>query len=134
MKVKSYHYDNASYEFTGTSIIEALFGYFDGALNAIPKGGFLSKCGLNLKAQRYQFLNLTQQIENRDLIKVVDHFYNLLGYTYNSTYYCYYGFASFLNQDNLTRLFTELDILKNLVFNIGYLYTDIVMISIGVPG
>lgn len=59
LAVQSYHYGNASYEFTAGSIVEAVFGYLDGALNAFPKGGLLSKCGLNLRAQRYQFLNFT---------------------------------------------------------------------------
>jgi hypothetical protein len=38
------------YNFTFYSVLMFNFGFFDGALNAMPKGSFMSKCGLNLKA------------------------------------------------------------------------------------
>jgi len=132
--VESSHYGNASYRFTAGSIVEVGFGYLDGALNAFPKGGFLSRCGLNLRAQRYQFLNLTEQVESRDLLGSVFYFYNVVGFTYDVTYNCYYGMTKFVNLGNLEKLWLELDILYNIAFNVGYIYTDLVMIIIGVPG
>lgn len=74
------------------------------------------------------------QLEKRDLITAMDHYYNLLGYTYETTYNCYYGMVTFFNTENLLKLWTELDIIKNFLFNLGYIYTDIVMLAIGVPG
>lgn len=73
-------------------------------------------------------------MQKRDLILVVDYYYNTLGYVYDITYNCYYGLSKFLNRENLERLWYELDIIKNIMFNLGYIYTDIVMIAIGVPG
>lgn len=99
--VESYHYENASYNFTGGSIVQAIFGFLDGSLNAFPKGGLMSNCGINLRAQRYEVLNLTEQIGNRDLIQVVDRFYNFMGYTYDTTFNCYYGISQFLNLANI---------------------------------
>jgi len=37
------------YEFTFFSVIELMFGFFDGAINAMPKGGYMSECGEALK-------------------------------------------------------------------------------------
>lgn len=82
----------AFYNFSGSSIIQAAFGFMDGALNAFPKKGFLFQCGVNLKAQRVEILLLVEELENRNLIEIVDRAYNTLGYVYNINYYCYYGF------------------------------------------
>ena len=70
----------------------------------------------------------------RDLIEAVDRLYLVLGYIYNIHYNCYYGFRKFFNQENLENLWLELDVVKNILFNLGYMYTDITMIVIGVPG
>ena len=64
----------------------------------------------------------------------MDHYYNMLGYTYDITFNCYYGLTQFLTLENLAKLWLELDIVKNILFNAGYIYTDVVMITIGVPG
>jgi len=42
----------AEYEWTAFSVINLTFGFLDGALNAMPKGGHLSSCGINLRLQR----------------------------------------------------------------------------------
>lgn len=68
------------------------------------------------------------------MIMTMEHYYNLLGFTYEINYYCYYGLTEFLTLENLRKLWLELDIIKNILFNVGYIYTDIVMIAIGVPG
>lgn len=34
----------------------------------------------------------------------------------------------------MLKLFTELDLLVNIVFNLGYMWTDIIMMVIGRPG
>lgn len=60
LKVESYHYGNASYNFTASSIVQAVFGFLDGSINAFPKGGYMSLCGINLRSQRYEFLNMTE--------------------------------------------------------------------------
>lgn len=133
-KVESNHYGNATYTFTGRSVVEAAFGFLDGALNALPRGGFLSTCGVKLKESRQELLNMTEDITRRELIPIMDRYYNLLGFTYDLTYNCYYGIAEFLTVENLELLWLRFDILKNIMFNIGYMYTDIVMLSIGVPG
>lgn len=91
-------------------------------------------CGINLQAQRYEFLNMTSRMEARELIPAMDHYYNLLGFTYDINYYCYYGAAQFLTLENLRKIWLELDVIKNIMFNIGIMYTDVVMIAIGVPG
>jgi len=37
--------DDEEYEWTAFSAINMTFGFLDGALNAMPKGGHLSFCG-----------------------------------------------------------------------------------------
>lgn len=47
------------YEFNFFSVVNLTFGALDGILNAMPKGGLLSQCGINLKAQRTLYINAT---------------------------------------------------------------------------
>ena len=68
------------------------------------------------------------------MIKTVDKLYDSLGHVYNVNYYCYYGFFEFLNPDYVIRLFYEVDIVNNIVFNAGFMYTDLTMMVIGIPG
>jgi len=65
---------------------------------------------------------------------VVENFYYTLGYTYLVNYHCYYGTITFFNPDNLLKLFTELNLLVNIAFNSGYMWTDVVMLVLGRPG
>jgi hypothetical protein len=94
-----------SYNFSFYSVLMFNFGAFDGALNAMPKGSFLSKCGLNLKKSREDLLNMTNYMEQRELILAVDKLYAGLGHVYNINYNCFYGFEEFLNADYLIKLF-----------------------------
>lgn len=64
----------------------------------------------------------------------MDRYYNFLGYVYDVVFNCYYGLTQFLNITNIQKLWLELDFIKNILFNLGYIYTDVVMIAIGVPG
>lgn len=73
-------------------------------------------------------------MEAQELLGSVFFYYNVLGFTYDVTYNCYYGITNFINVENLERLYLELDIIKNIAFNVGYIYTDIVMVVVGVPG
>ena len=84
------YYDDdkqAFYNFTYLSPLQAAFGFADGALNAFPKGGFLSKCGLNLKGIRYELLNFTETAGERRFIESIDFMYASLGYVYDINYY-----------------------------------------------
>lgn len=52
----------------------------------------------------------------------------------NSTFVnCYRGTKELLLGDTLPNLVLQGDILVNLIFNIGYIWTDIVMLAIGTP-
>ena len=77
---------------------------------------------------------MTEYMEKRELINAVDKLYASLGHIYNVNYYCYYGFAQFFNADYLIKLLGEGDILSNILFNSGFMYTDLTMIVIGIPG
>ena len=64
----------------------------------------------------------------------MENVYAAMGYQYTINFNCYYGAIKFLNADNLLKLFTELNILVNISFNIGAMWTDVVMLVIGRPG
>jgi hypothetical protein len=83
--------EEVAYNFTFFSLINMTFGFIDGALNAMPKGGHLSYCGINLKAQRTNLINATNYYIDRDLKNAAEKIYSTLGYTYLVNYHCYYG-------------------------------------------
>lgn len=110
------------------------FGALDGILNAMPKGGLLSNCGINLLAQRTLYINASNLYAERELTQAVTNLYKGMQYIYKVNYNCYYGAISVINQAYLTALITNLKILENLMFNVGFIYTDIMMLYIGKPG
>jgi hypothetical protein len=79
-------------------------------------------------------VNATNYYIDRQLSLAVENVYKTLSYTYKVNYHCYYGAIQFFNADNLLKLVTELNLLVNLAFNVGYMWTDIVMLVLGQPG
>lgn len=115
-------------------MFQALFGFFDGAINALPKGSLVSNCGLLLKAQRMDLLNMTNFIINKDILNAVNRYNTALNRTYNLTYNCYYGFSYFLSSKYQADLWLQGGIGKNILFNSGFMYTDVLMMIVGQPG
>mmetsp|Transcript_16610 Transcript_16610/g.28294 ORF Transcript_16610/g.28294 Transcript_16610/m.28294 type:complete len:136 (-) Transcript_16610:109-516(-) len=70
----------------------------------------------------------------RDLSNSVYQLYVSLRYYQVVTMHCYYGLKGEVSVDSLTKLYTELDVLANILFNFGFIWTDIVMLAIGKPG
>ena len=122
------------YEFTYFSVLELSFGFFDGAINAMPKGSYMSQCGENSKNMRIELLNATNYMIERDLTNMVERIYNALSYVYNMNLYCYYGFSSFISAGFFSDLILKWDLPMNIAYNSGYIYTDLIMLFIGVPG
>jgi len=77
---------------------------------------------------------VTNYIIERDLTNVVDRVNLALEYQYNITFNCYYGITQFFSFSNLAKLITNYDLVTNVAYNIGFMYTDIMMLVIGVPG
>ena len=94
------------YEFTYFSALELSFGFFDGAINAMPKGSYMSQCGEASKNMRIELLNATNYMIERDLTNMVERIYNALSYVYSANLYCYYGFSTFISADFFTNLIT----------------------------
>lgn len=122
------------YNFTITSVVQGLYGWVDGQANAFPKKGLMQNCSLEIIKTKFEFLNFTEHINNRELIPAMDRFYNLLGSVYPVNFYCYYGYTQFFNEENLEKLWTKRDLAKNIIMNTGSMYTDIMMLYLGVPG
>ena len=70
----------------------------------------------------------------RKLTNSVTDGYNALLYVKDITNQCYYGILEYFSVEGLTRLYSEFDLLKNIIFNIGYMWTDIIMLLVGRPG
>ena len=96
----------------------------------------MSLCGENSKNMRIELLNATNYMIERDLTNMVERIYNALEFIYSANFYCYYGFSSFISADFFSKLFSaeELNLPLNIAYNSGFIYTDIVMLMIGVPG
>jgi hypothetical protein len=111
-----------------------MFGFFDGAINAMPKGSYMSECGENSKLMRIELLNATNYMIERDLTNMVERIYNALSFVYSMNLYCFYGFKTFISITFIQELITNYDLPMNMVYNSGFIYTDLLMLFIGVPG
>ena len=89
--------DTKGYEFNLFSFVNLTFGALDGILNAMPKGGLLSNCGINLLAQRTLYINASNLYADRELTEAVTNLYKGMQYIYKVNYNCYYGAISVIN-------------------------------------
>lgn len=121
------------YNFTLDSFFQMSFGFLDGALNTLPQGGFLQQCGVENKVQREALRKVFNFLLERKLHDAIKELYTVLKQVKRVSYFCYWGTKQYLGEKILT-LFTELDILNNIVYNLGYMWTDFVMLIVVQPG
>ena len=57
----------------------------------------------------------------------------LLSYTYPICYNCYVGLSETLNPSSYSTIFTASNILENLLFNAGYIYSAVINIALNDP-
>ena len=122
------------YNVTGFTFVQFYFGFLNGALNALPVGGNLYFCGKDLESQRLKLVSMYEFYEERQLTNAVTDGYNAMIYINPISVSCYYGALEYFNLEELGALFQEFDILKNIIFNIGFMWTDILMLIVGRPG
>jgi hypothetical protein len=70
----------------------------------------------------------------RLLTDAVTDAYGALLYIEPISVYCYYGGLEYFNLQSLVNLYTDFDFLQNILFNAGFIWTDIVMLLVGKPG
>ena len=100
----------------------------------MPRGGFLYLCGVNNKLQRQAFIDSVTAYELFNLKDMVDKFYLGMKYTYPVTLYCWYGIKTYIDGQYLLDLIVKFKIFEVILFNIGYMWTDFVMLALGRPG
>jgi hypothetical protein len=79
------------YNFTVFSFINITFGLLDGALNTMPRGGLLQKCGEDSKLQRAALVAASDFYSENDLTNLVLKVYIAMQYQYTVFLYCWYG-------------------------------------------
>jgi hypothetical protein len=72
--------------------------------------------------------------KERKLSNAVNDAFKALVYVHSITVYCYYGGKEYFNYALLQNLFQNFDIVENILFNLGYMWTDIIMLVVGKPG
>lgn len=115
-----------------TSQLNMIFGFLDGALNALPQGSSLGDCASDLEDQRTRFLTMYDFIEkDKDLTNAVGEAYIGLKYFNPISVNCYYGFRVFVQPDELENVYSAYSFFENFVFNLGFIYTDLLMLTVG---
>lgn len=85
-----------------TSILNMIFGFLDGSLNALPKESSLGDCASDLEEQRTRFLAMYDfLIDDRDLTNAVGEAYIGMKYFNAISVNCYYGFKVFVEPEEL---------------------------------
>lgn len=70
----------------------------------------------------------------RQLTDAVTDAYGAMLYVNPISVSCYYGSLEYFNLQSLIDLYTNFDFLQNILFNAGFIWTDIVMLLVGKPG
>ena len=122
---------NEEYQFTIFSVIQIIFGVIDGMVNALPIGDNLYLCGANSEEQRNAMIEMYEYFVERKLTKSVYQAYVSLRYMHAVANHCFYGLTPLVNLETIQTLLDDLDIVYNLLFNFGFIWTDLVMLSIG---
>ena len=65
---------------------------------------------------------------------MADKFYLGMKYTYPVTLYCWYGIKQYVDGQYLLDLIIKFKIFEVIMFNLGYMWTDFVMLALGRPG
>ena len=114
-----------------TSQLNLVFGFLDGALNALPQGSHLGTCADHLEDQRTRFLTMYDFVkEERDLSSAVGEASIGLVYFNSISVNCYYGFRVFVTPDELENVYSTYNFFENAIYNLGFIYTDIIMLIV----
>ena len=100
----------------------------------MPRGGFLYQCGINTQLQRTAYIASVNAYEEKNLKEMADKFYLGMKYTYPVTLYCWYGIKQYVDGQYLLDLIIKFKIFEVILFNLGYMWTDFVMLALGRPG
>lgn len=125
----------AKYEVTSADqVIDSTFnGVMNGLFNGVPPGDVFGWCIGNFTLARKGVSKLQKDWwYEEDFITSFDDIYDLLGLAYPFTWSCYY--SNVLTIFNPYNLYLNANIIKNIQMNIPYIYTDITMLVLGVPG
>ena len=74
----------------------------------------------------YEFVNV-----QRDLTNAVNEAYIGMKYFNPINVNCYYGFRVFVEPDSLEDVYSTYNFFENAIYNLGFIYTDIIMLLVG---
>lgn len=132
------------YNFTFVSVLDIGFGILTGALNAFPTdstsaGSGLFIAGSDLRAMRTSIRKFNEDYEKRKLSTAIPHASAAMSYVNSTCHNLFYGTKSLIFTKNANgrvyfeALFVELQILYNWFFNAGFMWTDIIMMTVARP-
>lgn len=121
------------YEFDEWDLFEYYFGFMMGSLNALPVGSYLYTCGKNLRAQQTYVNDMILLLESRDILKTVEKMSRVLLFINSTFVNCWRGTKELFLGSYIPDLVLKMSIVDNLAFNLGFIWTDIVMLTLATP-
>ena len=97
--------EEEGYKITVFTFIQFFFGFINGALNALPVGGFLYFCGKDLESQRVKLVAMWDYYQERKLTLAVEEAYIALAYVNAISINCYFGALEYFTLETLTTLY-----------------------------
>lgn len=126
--------EEEGYVFRPQDLFDFYFGFVSGALNTLPVGSNLNTCGKNLRLQQEYVVDMLGYMGARDIVQVIDKMAKYLYYINFTVVPCYRGTKEILFNKTLENLFgPELNIIDNVFFGAGFMWTDIVMLTLATP-
>ena len=122
-----------SYQWNIVTIPNIAFGLINGALNTLPLGSQLFYCGQYVAQTRNQTIRMSNSYYNQSIIDAVGYATNVLYFSNNTMYNCYFGAKSIIQTNYFYTLVTTQEFINVILFNVGYMWIDIIMILVATP-
>ncbi|CDW77793.1 UNKNOWN [Stylonychia lemnae] len=100
------------------------FGVVEGAMSAVPTSVFNYQCGKNVTQSRLYFAAAVQDFSQQKTDSAVANMYKILQSVDDITINCVLGVQTSANTD-VTKLFTSDGVLTNILYNAGFMFTDV---------
>lgn len=113
------------YQWGAFDYVQSPFAFLIGALHALPDESFGYKCSKNTTSSRNSLLEAIDFWALGEDLEAFTALHDSISYFDDMDLYCFYAFATDLNEEHWTNLFAVwYEIPVNLLYNAGHMWVD----------
>ena len=100
-------------------------GAVEGAINVLPADNILSFCKNNVTLYQTEYNKMYTSITNFNMLNILNAAESNMDVAASAVFNCYYSAWSIVAPQTYSNLFAGNNIVFNLLYNLGYMYTDV---------